>query len=32
MTSENGSGMFMPVVPQGYGYAGNDMMGGAWSW
>lgn len=33
MTSEN-NGMYMPVVPQGYGYGGNgnDMFGGNWMW
>ena len=32
MTSEN-NGMYMPVVPQGYG-VGNDggMLGGGWAW
>lgn len=33
MTTEN-NGMYMPVVPQGYGYGGNgnDMFGGNWMW
>ena len=34
MTSEN-NGMYMPVVPQGYGYGGNGadgMFGGNWMW
>ena len=32
MTSEN-NGMYMPVVPQGYGAGGGGMFGdGAWSW
>lgn len=32
MTSEN-NGMYMPVVPQGYGGGyGNDMFGGNWAW
>lgn len=33
MTTEN-NGMYMPVVPQGYGYGGNgnDMFGGSWMW
>lgn len=31
MVNENGNGMYMPVVPQGYG-AGSDMFGGNWAW
>ena len=34
MTTEN-NGMYMPVVPQGYGYGGNGndgMFGGNWMW
>ena len=32
MTGEN-NGMYMPVVPQGYGNGmGNDMFGGNWMW
>ena len=33
MTSENGSNMYMPVVPQGFGGGyGNDMFGGNCAW
>ena len=31
MVNESGNGMYMPVVPQGYGM-GSDMFGGNWAW
>ena len=31
MTGEN-NGMYMPVVPQGYGAGGDGMFGGNWAW